>query len=64
MTSNFREGLEKNIEPGVRKSWVPPGFNTLHNENGEEIKTDFPLKNALQKTLRGLMELNRPDGKF
>ena len=27
MTSNFREGLEKKIEPGVRKSWAPPGLD-------------------------------------
>ena len=26
VTSNFREGLEKKIAPGVRKSWAPPAL--------------------------------------
>ena len=36
MTSNFREELEKKIEPGVRKCWAPPApdLNWMCNVSG------------------------------
>ena len=52
MTSNFREGLEKKIEPGARKSWAPPlvGVYSFLNTNTDLTWNKF-LPDIREKNL-------------